>query len=635
MTIISSTEAYVNITKFRENQTLYFDKAADMLLIKDEWKLVVYYKMEPYWQGNTALHKYIEALDTSCKTIQDLSHCNAILLQLRHGYTELDYYNQLLLTQHMGERTTRTRARRGLINGVGYLANSLFGVLDESFAEQYKKDINMLKENENHIVQLWKNQTSIVEAENNLLKRTEHIMNQQHKTINQHLMTLQNTLQQVKYATQENGAISDFAIGAIIASNVLHNLQETQNALIDTVTDIYQGRFNLHLLTPEQLIDELSTISSKLPKDVALPIDNIHSDLRKLYNLLNIKTRMMREYLIFEIKIPLISRDTYEILQIHSIPKLQETNIIHLLPVSDFIALNMKKDTFIPMTEMDVRACFTQTSTYFCHSKQPEYRIKDDKNLCMMDKQECQYTINKCKNKWQESYAMNTYIYFCCDSCHVKTMCEDRITAHQLTGAGLMTIDYGCLIKTEEFTIHTHKPHTSEVQISADLLSPITISPINHMINISIPHFIINNKTHLELEQETTAIQNKIKDLKENAVLSNDVTFHDIHHYAMIYVLFCIIAIMGIIVAIKRVQCKWKISQASREDPGEVIEVVAAQPEPAVRSARVSALREDPPRSVRARPATGEGGGSANNKRLKDKSTSPVLRKFDMNEDSV
>lgn len=35
-----------------------------------------------------------------------------------------------------------SRQRRGLINGVGYVAKSLFGVLDERFAEQYKKDIH-------------------------------------------------------------------------------------------------------------------------------------------------------------------------------------------------------------------------------------------------------------------------------------------------------------------------------------------------------------------------------------------------------------------------------------------------------------------------------------------------------------
>ncbi|XP_062529148.1 uncharacterized protein LOC134200372 [Bombyx mori] len=81
------------------------------------------------------------------------------------------------MNQHLNEHY---RQRRGFINGVGYLANSLFGVLDEHFAEKYSQDIELVKLNEQDLVSLWKNQTSIVESEYNLLKRTEEVMSKQH-----------------------------------------------------------------------------------------------------------------------------------------------------------------------------------------------------------------------------------------------------------------------------------------------------------------------------------------------------------------------------------------------------------------------------------------------------------------------
>ncbi|XP_045495960.1 uncharacterized protein LOC123694541 [Colias croceus] len=54
---------------------------------------------------------------------------------------ELLYYNDVLLNQarEPGARNRHARQRRGLINGVGYVANTLFGVLDERFAEQYNR----------------------------------------------------------------------------------------------------------------------------------------------------------------------------------------------------------------------------------------------------------------------------------------------------------------------------------------------------------------------------------------------------------------------------------------------------------------------------------------------------------------
>ncbi|CAB3235258.1 unnamed protein product [Arctia plantaginis] len=70
---------------------------------------------------------------------------------------KLLHYNRLMLNQHFDAREHARRRRRGLINGIGYVANSLFGVLDERFAEQYKSDIQLVKRKEQHLANLIKN----------------------------------------------------------------------------------------------------------------------------------------------------------------------------------------------------------------------------------------------------------------------------------------------------------------------------------------------------------------------------------------------------------------------------------------------------------------------------------------------
>lgn len=47
--------------------------------------------------------------------------CEILLLQLKLGYSELEYYNYIFLSQH-----SRTLKWQGLIDGIGYVANSLF-----------------------------------------------------------------------------------------------------------------------------------------------------------------------------------------------------------------------------------------------------------------------------------------------------------------------------------------------------------------------------------------------------------------------------------------------------------------------------------------------------------------------------
>ncbi|VVD00463.1 unnamed protein product [Leptidea sinapis] len=217
--------------------------------------------MEPYWHGNAACNKYLSYLEQLCTKLRDVSHCDVIQIQLKQEYSELEYYNHLLLSQHSSTRPER-RQRRGLINGVGYLANTLFGVLDERFADQYKQDIQVIQYNENHLVSLMKNQTSIIEAQYNVLKRNEISINKQHKLLNLLSMKLNKLRNSVKNQSEQNQIMYDFSLGAIATSNILRNLKTIQNTLLDTITDVYHGRLNFHLLSPDQLKDTLNKISS-------------------------------------------------------------------------------------------------------------------------------------------------------------------------------------------------------------------------------------------------------------------------------------------------------------------------------------------------------------------------------------
>ncbi|KAM3957318.1 LOW QUALITY PROTEIN: uncharacterized protein ACR2FA_008699 [Aphomia sociella] len=243
-----------------------------------------------------------------------------ILGQVRHDYNELQYYNQLLLNQHFG---TRARIRRGLINAFGSIANTLFGVLDESLAEKY--NINKLIQNkEDHITQLWKNQTSIIEAEYNILKRTEETIDEQHKIINRHL--------------------------------------------------------NYLVLTPQQLSYELQIIANQISKELTLPIESIQSNLYSVYKLLKIKARMTEEYLIFEITLPLINRDNFQ--------------LYRLIPVPYQIGQSM----------VTIQS------------------------------------IAECKNIWIQLHDPSTYFYFCCDTYSVRIIYDEEIQAREVSKGSSLSV---------------------------------------------------------------------------------------------------------------------------------------------------------------------------------------------------
>ncbi|XP_049886484.1 uncharacterized protein LOC126380961 [Pectinophora gossypiella] len=129
----------MEVTTLNHNQPLYFDKVADMQLIQDEWKMVIYYNLSIYWHSLTNIEYHVTMLDDLSK---DEPAFKPLTSQLRHEVKELQHYSTILKTEH------GRRYRRGLIDGVGYVANSLFGVLDERFASKYDEDIKTIQTNE-------------------------------------------------------------------------------------------------------------------------------------------------------------------------------------------------------------------------------------------------------------------------------------------------------------------------------------------------------------------------------------------------------------------------------------------------------------------------------------------------------
>lgn len=238
-TMTTPVHCKYQLTNLNISQGFYFDQISNIRLERDKWNLVIYYDMDPYWQSTDLLSKYIKHLDGICnnQSYKKIAQCDVILLQLQHGLNELEHYNNIL----MGKQFPRSvapalkRLPRGLINGVGFLANKLFGVLDQDFAEQYERDIENIKGNEKHLALLWKNQTSIVEGEFNLIKRVEASIDKQRKIFNQHLISLEKSMNQQKVEIQTVSNCCDYTLSSVIAQGTLMNLKNIQDRHVSDI----------------------------------------------------------------------------------------------------------------------------------------------------------------------------------------------------------------------------------------------------------------------------------------------------------------------------------------------------------------------------------------------------------------
>jgi hypothetical protein len=338
---------------------------------------------------------------------------------------------------------------------------------------------------------------------------------------------------------------------------MLQTLKDIQETLLDTVTDLYQGHFNLHLLTPEQLKKELNTISGLLASDITLPIHNVQADMREIYKLLRVRARITEEYFIFEVIIPLISRDTYDLYQVIPIPQRIDNYVMSIVPVSNLIAINLKKDMFIPVSTEDVANCLPGNSlAIICNLQSPVFKTKNDLDLCKKSQNkvnECKTTKTACQNDWFSLSQMNTYLYLCCAQCQIRSMCKDSITAYQLSKPSLITLDSDCVIKTDNFTVFTRQNQQNTIRIKEKLETNF-VAPINNIINISLERYTTESGYTDITDKLSKHIEQQIKALKgtEFSTGGRNLSSNDIHHYILIYGIISVIVVVSIILWCRR-----------------------------------------------------------------------------------
>lgn len=546
MMISPSTQRDVprsKITTLNNSRAFHFDKISELQYIRDEWKLVVYYNLTGYWQAITDMEVYIRHLKGM--TLKSTMQYKGITDQLTHELTEIEHYNRLLQVPSI------KRQKRGLVNGVGNVASYLFGVLDDNFAMQYAKDIEKITYNENHLKQLIKNQTSVIEAEYNIIQRNEQIMNKQFSQINSHLQTISSEINEIRSETNIGLYITSSALAATI---ILENVRRMQNSLIDTVTDITHGRIDTHLLSSEQLEEQMNFISAQLQGDLKVPVESGY--IRDLYKLLKVFAKVYKKYLIIEIKVPLISNEIYELDQIISIPHNNGINTYLTVPTYPYLAFNLRKDMVIFLTDHDLQTCLhASENKILCSLDKPAYDLDLNQNICNITLinagkklTPCIYELSPCVNRWIKLHRPNVWLYSCCDKCDIRTFCSDGMAISTLSGNGLLDIGQGCTLKGDKFTIHSHTNFLRKATIQPDIEAP-EVSILNTVINTSVTKYNFTAEDH---EHTYRQILDKIKTLKQGQ--ESDLSIHDIHQYSISYGVLVILLAAGILVVVLRVR---------------------------------------------------------------------------------
>jgi len=145
---------------------LYFENKGSVRIINTQWTLLTYVNLTFYNEREKIFDTYLDSTKQYCLENELIpSKSNIICQNFKTVFT--DFIKEVLnkranILKTLGHRSKR--GRRGLINGVGNLANILFGVCDNNCIEINANNVVQLQQSENSALNILKSQTRVIKT---------------------------------------------------------------------------------------------------------------------------------------------------------------------------------------------------------------------------------------------------------------------------------------------------------------------------------------------------------------------------------------------------------------------------------------------------------------------------------------
>lgn len=444
-------------TEFDSNLGMHFEGIGSIKLSKTDWQLIVYYDLNPFWEKVRSFSNGTQALGQICEELKQEMSCGQILNFMHHIEEELSWENSFLQTK---------RPKRGAVNILGNIANSLFGILDSEYAQQMSITIDSVKENENHLQRLLKNQTSILDATINVIKQDQTSVNEKFKSIDVQTNEIQLSMHELESFEYQSKMFQIFMSLAMELTITATNLQRIKSSILDVLTDTHHGKISPNLISPDQLYAELIKVRNFLPASLQIPVD--HDNYLQLYKIMTVEGGITQSHIIFKILIPLCDQEPFDLYKLIPVPTTINNSLVAIKPCNDILAINAHKDQYIPISSTLLSSCtITRANTYLCSNVQSRYQkgsqicsceiqlINNNTNLsCNIERLATNTTWTQLSNGNQWMYAFNL-------PRRISAVCSKRSQQLTLKGSGILTLEPQCVIKDNFITVTGHQSYSS------------------------------------------------------------------------------------------------------------------------------------------------------------------------------
>ncbi|XP_051159124.1 uncharacterized protein LOC127280270 [Leptopilina boulardi] len=448
-------------------------------------------------------------------------HCERAVRLIFELINEINRKNEILqqLTTQLS-----IRQRRGLMNGVSYAVNWLFGIPDADDAEYYSENIHKLINDNIQVKTLLKSQIQVVSNtiknfNNSLysLKSQEEILNSNSEKINNFMSNTN-----IETSVLQLETLITFQTSTIL--ELSNKISRDYSEYIDAINLAKYNILSPLIITPNVLLEELNKYHGEY--ELLITPDEKHFPM--LYKLLKVDVFHTSKITIFSMQVPLISKMYFDLYHLIPLP-IQHSNssiFSYIVPKYQHLLLSQSKLQFLSLEKLSdcieylkgKYVCFDAHVTQVTDQPECEVRLLLPHTNQLPD--DCQIKTTKAIIETWKYAGYNQWFYVLQRPTTLTIICsnsKEEITDVILYQTGLLKLQDHCKGYTNRYALETtnfadtnitfHIPNITIIQddccirnVDIKHIESIPLKPI-HLTNIDLSDLTYSNKKLNELDE--------------------------------------------------------------------------------------------------------------------------------------
>lgn len=451
------TENRYTIQHFQHSPGVYYEKQGTLLYTSKKWKLAIKLDISLFKQRLQQTKQIIKLTNHLCSQVHENNNATCSNI-----YNEIS--NKKDTIEKLYSRLTAlidnpTRKRRGLVDGLGTLAKTLFGTMDasdEKLISEHLKSLDTKQTAEQHILN---SELQVVNATIAHLSEVESVIQRNENTLSK---TIDQVLEALNKQTQEKEINSYF----IVATTMLNELENDIKDILELLTNTYSKFSQLEIIPVEQIIHNMKQASDSLPQDLHFPFAVKLNNWLQIKNFMTITVYCKGTYVFTVIQLPLVNSVHYDVLRVILLPTHNHANVFTVAQVSSsLIAVDNNRHMYSLFTEHELSKCNTIQTYFVCSNPPALYKIQAQ-SPCEIQAYihelnnylNCQTTSIKSNHTiWIKLKKPGTWLYSTLTEQSVTIKCENNAEAvEKINGTGKLTLIDSCKLSTTDVVINTN-----------------------------------------------------------------------------------------------------------------------------------------------------------------------------------